>query len=38
LTAQVLLASGPRVVGLQESEETSTELASAIVVFAELPL
>jgi hypothetical protein len=38
LTVQVLLASGPRLAGLQESEETSTELASPIVVFAELPL
>jgi hypothetical protein len=34
----VLLACGPRLDGLQVSEETSTELASAIVVFAELPL
>jgi hypothetical protein len=38
LTVQVLVAFGPRLVGLQESEETSTELASPTVVFAELPL
>jgi hypothetical protein len=38
LTVQVLLAFAPRLVGLQESEETSTELASSTVVFIELPL
>jgi len=38
LTVQVLVAFGPRLAGLQESEETSTELASTIVAFAELPL
>ena len=37
-TVQVLLAFGPRLVGLQESEERSTELASPTVVFIELPL
>jgi hypothetical protein len=38
LTVQVLLAFGPRLAGKQESEETSSELASPTVVFAELPL
>ena len=38
LTVHVLLVFGPRLVGLHESEETSTELASPRVVFAELPL
>jgi len=38
LTVQVLLAFAPRLAGLQESEETSVELASPIVAFAELPL
>jgi hypothetical protein len=34
----VLLAFGPRLAGLHESEDTTTGLASAIVAFAELPL
>ena len=38
LRVQVLLAFDPRLVGLQESEETNTELASPTEVFAELPL
>ena len=38
LRVHVLLAFGPRLAGLQESDETSTELASPTVVFAELPL
>ena len=38
LTVQALEAFGPRLVGLQESDETSTELPSPTVVFAELPL
>lgn len=38
LTVQALDEFGPRLVGLQESEETSTELASVKVVFTELPL
>jgi len=38
LTVQVLLAFGPRLAGLQESDETSTELARPTVVFAEAPL
>ncbi len=38
LMEQVAEAFGPRLAGLQESEETSTELASTIVAFAELPL
>ena len=38
LTVQVLPAFGPRLAGLQESEETSTEPARPTVVFAEAPL
>ena len=38
LRLQVLLAFDPRLAGLQESEETSTELTSPTEVFADLPL
>jgi hypothetical protein len=38
LTLQVVLAFAPRLPGLHESEETSTELARPTVVLAELPL
>ena len=38
LTVQVLDAFGPRLVGLQVSEETSTAVSRLMVVFAELPL
>jgi hypothetical protein len=39
VTVQVLEALGPRVVGVQASEETSTEAATKLrLVLAELPL
>jgi hypothetical protein len=38
LTVQVLDAFGPRLVGLQVSEEISTGAPRLMVVFAELPL
>jgi hypothetical protein len=38
LTVQVLDAFGPRLVGLQVSEEMSTDVTRLTVVFAELPL
>jgi hypothetical protein len=38
LRVQVPLAFDPRLVGLQESDETSTELTSPTEVFADLPL
>ena len=38
VTVQALEELGPRVVGLQTSEETSTEAARLMVALAELPL
>ena len=38
VTVQVLEEFGPRLVGLQASEETSTDAARAMLVLAELPL
>ena len=38
VTVQVLEACGPRVVGLQTSEETSTDAVRLMVALAELPL
>ena len=38
VTVQVLEAFGPRLVGLQTSEETSTDAVRLTIAFAELPL
>lgn len=38
MTVQAPAAFGPRIVGLHDSEETRTDVARVMVVFAELPL